>query len=110
MKEIDEETARKIQEMQVLEQNLQNILLQKQAFNIEMNETINALEELKKTKDEVYKIVGQIMIKTNKKDMETELEKRKELIKLRIKALEKQENFLKEQLDKKREEIIKKTS
>ena len=40
---IDAETGKKIQELQILEQNLQNLLMQKQAFQIELNEIENAL-------------------------------------------------------------------
>jgi len=105
---LDEETTRKIQEMQMMEQNFQNILLQKQQFQMELNETINAEEEVKKTKGDVYKIAGQVMIKTQKKDMEAELNKKKEIIELRIKAIEKQEKFFSDQLSKNREEILKK--
>ena len=108
MKQFDEETAKQIQELQVFEQNMQNLLLQKQAFQIESSETENALEELKKSSDDVYRIVGQIMIKTKKQDLEKDLKQRKEILDLRLKSLAKQEQFLKENLDKKREEIMKK--
>ncbi len=107
-KEIDQETARQIQELQFLEQNLQNFLLQKQAFVMEKNETENALEELKKTEDDVYKIAGQIMLKAKKSAIEKELKHKKDTIDLRIKAIEKQEESLKEQLTKKRDEVLKK--
>ena len=36
----------KIQEMQFLEQNLQNIILQKQALQMELSETNSALKEI----------------------------------------------------------------
>ncbi len=107
-KEIDQETARQIQELQILEQNMQNLLLQKQAFMLELNETCNALEELKNSKDDVYKLVGQIMIKSKKDDVEKDLGNKKNVIDLRVKAIEKQEDLIKEQLTKRRDEIIKK--
>lgn len=107
-KEIDKETARQIQELQILEQNMQNLLLQKQAFMFELNETDNALEELKNSKDDVYKLVGQIMIKSKKDDVEKDLSNKKNVIDLRVKAIEKQEELIKEQLTKRRDEIIKK--
>jgi len=107
-KEIDQETARQIQELQILEQNMQNLLLQKQAFMLELNETGNALEELKNSKDDVYKLVGQIMIKSKKDDVEKDLGNKKNVIDLRVKAIEKQEELIKEQLTKRRDEIIKK--
>ena len=46
-KKISPETTKKIQELQILEQSLQTVLLQKQAFQMELNETSLALEELK---------------------------------------------------------------
>ncbi len=107
-KEIDKETARQIQELQILEQNMQNLLLQKQAFMLELNETNNALEELKNSKDDVYKLVGQIMIKSKKDDVEKDLGNKKNVIDLRVKAIEKQEELIREQLTKRRDEIIKK--
>lgn len=107
-KEIDKETAKQIQELQMTEQSMQNLLLQKQAFLMESSETENALEELKKSGEEVYKIVGQIMIKTKKNALEKELKHKKEIINLRIKSIEKQEEGIKEHLTKKRDELLKK--
>ncbi len=96
------------QEMQILEQNLQNLLLQKQAFQMELIETESALKEIEKSKDEVFKIVGQLMIQTDKKKIKEELENKKRLLELRTKAMEKQEAYLTEQLEKIREELINK--
>ena len=107
-KQIDKETARQIQDLQIIEQNMQSLLMQKQAFLLESSETENALEQLKKAEDEVYKIVGQIMIKSKKSDVEKELKQKKEILDLRIKSIEKQENLVKEQLTKRRDEVIKK--
>ena len=63
---IEPETNKKIQELQILEQNLQNLIMQKQSVQIELNESLNALEELKISDDEVYKVLGGIMIKADK--------------------------------------------
>lgn len=107
-KQIDEETARQIQELQLLEQNLQNFMLQKNAFTLEKNESENALEEMKKTDEDVYKIIGQVMIKSKKSAVEKELQHKKDIIELRIKSIEKQEDLIKGQLMKKRDEVMKK--
>ncbi|MBS3090438.1 prefoldin subunit [Candidatus Pacearchaeota archaeon] len=107
-KQIDEETGRQIQELQLLEQNLQNFLLQKQAFVFEKNETENALEEIKKTDEDVYKIIGQVMLKSKKAAVEKELQHKKDILELRVKAIERQEEQIKEQLIKKRDEVMKK--
>jgi prefoldin beta subunit len=107
-KEIDQETLKEIQELQLMEQNMQNLLLQKQAFQLEKNETENALEEIKKTKDGIYKIIGQVMVKTTKSAIENDLKHKNDILNLRIKSIEKQEEAIKEQLLKKREEVMKK--
>ena len=97
----------KIQEIQFLEQNIQNLLLQKQAFQMELSETQSALKEIESSGEEVFKIIGQLMIKTDKAKMKQELENKDKLLSLRIKTIEKQETSLAEQLEKLREEILK---
>lgn len=105
---IDKETEDKIREMQVIEQNLQNLILQKQAFQMELNETINAADALSTSKGEVYKIVGQVMLKTSKAELEKELEEKKHLLELRIKSIEKQEIEVRAPLERLRNFIIEK--
>jgi prefoldin beta subunit len=97
--------SEKIQEMQILEQRLQNTILQKQAFQMESAETAAALEELEKSGDEVFKIIGQLMLKTEKSKIKEELLNKQKIMELRIKSFEKQENILSEQLEKIQEEI-----
>ena len=97
----------KIQEMQMLEQNLQNLLLQKQAFQMELSETESALQAIKDSGEEVFKIIGQLMVKTEKSKIKEELENKKKILELRTKTMETQENSFTEQLGKLREEIMK---
>jgi len=96
----------KMHEMQILEQNLQNLLLQKQAFQIELTETQSALKEIENSKDEVFKIVGQLMIKTDKAKIKEELLNKEKILSLRTKTLEKQDASLMERLNSIRDEII----
>lgn len=98
----------KIQEMQILEQRLQNSILQKQAFQMELAETNSALSELEKSGDDVFKIIGQLMIKSEKSKIQEELSNKQKILELRIKSFEKQEEIITKQLDKLREEITKK--
>lgn len=102
---IDEETGRKIQELQILEQNLQSLLIQKQTVEIELNEILNALSELKKTEEEVYKVVGGIMLRSDKLSLIKELEEKKKILDLRISTIEKQEKILEEKSEKLREQV-----
>ena len=97
----------KLQEMQVLEQRLQNSILQKQAFQMELAETNSALKEIEKSGDEVFKIIGQLMIKAEKGKINEELLGKQKILELRIKSFDKQENSLAEQLDKIRNELAK---
>jgi len=99
---------KKIQEMQILEQSLQNILLQKQAFQMELSETKTALDSVKDSGDEVFKIIGQLMIKSKKEAILDDLSNKKKLLDLRLKNLEKQEDSLTKQLEDLREEILNK--
>jgi prefoldin beta subunit len=98
---------KKIQDMQILEQKLQNSILQKQAFQMELAETSSALREVEKSGDEVFKIIGQLMIKTEKEKIQEELLSKQKILELRIKTFEKQENSLAGQLDRLRDEITK---
>ena len=100
------EANKKIQEMQFLEQNLQNLLLQKQAFQMELSETTSALKEIENAGEEVFKIIGQLMVKTNKSKMKQELLEKEKILDLRTKSIEKQEKYLIEQLEEIRDKIV----
>jgi prefoldin beta subunit len=102
------EDTKKIEELQIAEQSLQNLLVQKQVFQLEIAETNNAMDELKKSKGDAFKIVGSLMIKAEKEELEKDLNKKKELLDLRIKSIEKQEKELREQTEKTRTELLKK--
>jgi len=96
----------KLQEMQILEQNLQNLLMQKQAFQLELRETESALEEVEKSGDDVFKIVGQLMIKSDKKTVVDGLSKKKKLLDLRMKTMQNQEDILTKRLEELREDLL----
>ncbi len=95
-----------LHKLQLMEQSLQQFLLQKQTFQAQLMEIESALNELSKT-DKAYKIVGNIMVSSNKDELKKDLESKKEIISLRIKNLEKQEEKIKENASKLQEEIIK---
>ena len=99
------EDQQKIAQLQLIEQNMQNLLQQKQAFSNQLNEINSALEELNKT-DNAYKIVGNIMVKSDKIELNKDLEGKKEIAELRIKSIEKQENLLKDKASKIQKEVL----
>lgn len=100
------EISKKIQELQILEQGIQNFIAQKQLLQVELNESNNAIFELEKTGDsEIFRIVGNIMIKSKKKDIVKDLEEKKKTIELRVSSIEKQEKILEEKSNSLKEEI-----
>lgn len=104
-----------LMKLQQTQQNLQAIMAQKQQLEMDQLETEKALEELKKATDDdvVYKHAGTILIKSNKNELISELEERKELSNTRKTVLAKQETRLKENLkeqETKINEMIKGTS
>ncbi len=93
-----EDKNEEIQEMQILDQNLHNILLQKEAFQMELSETKSALKEIEKS-GEVFKLIGELMIKSDKEKVNEELLNKEKILNMRIKSIEKQEDALAKRLD-----------
>ena len=85
---------KKIGELQTLESNLQSFLAQRQSIQMEINEIENALEELKDYKDEIFKMVSGMLIKTKKEKIISELKEKKEITEKKVEAIEKQEKIL----------------
>ncbi len=105
MVEMSKEDEQKISQLQLLEQNVQNFLMQRQQFQAQLSEIESALSELKDAKQS-YKIVGNIMVDSSKADLEKDLKRKKEVIELRIKNIEKQEGSIKEKQKKIQEEVL----
>jgi len=103
---MDQETQQKIQELQGMEQNLNNLVMQKQAFQMELTETENALSEISKSKDDVFKLVGNIMIKADKKKTEDDLTKKKDLLSLRLKSIDSEEKNLSDNAEALKKEVM----
>jgi len=104
---ITKDTEEKITQLQILEQNLQSLLLQKQTFQNQTLEIDSALKEMESSKKEVYKIVGNIMIASEKEALKSELNSKKEISELRLKNIEKQEKIIKEKAETIQKEITK---
>ena len=109
MAEISKESEKKINQLQLLEQSMQNLLMQKQQFQLQQVEIESALKELEKV-NEAYKIVGNIMVLSTKADLKDDLNSKKEVIGLRIKNMEKQESQLREKASKLQNEVLKEMS
>lgn len=74
---------------------------------MELTETQSALKEIENSGDEIFKVAGQLMIKTNKENVKEELDNKIKILDLRIKTIEKQEASLIEKLEGFREKVMK---
>lgn len=106
---LDEKTQEEIQNLQMLEHNFQQLLMQKNAFSLELNETELILSEVEKTSGEVFRIIGnQVAIKSDKEKILEEMKKKKELLNTRLNSMKKQEKDFSEKIESLRDEIMKK--
>ena len=107
MADLDEETRKKVMEYQGLQQNLQFFAQQKQSLTIQLDELEKALEEVGKASEggEVYRAVGPVFVKKDKKLLENELSEEKESTEVRKNSLEKQEKKLVERLELLKKEL-----
>lgn len=104
---MDKETEQSIAQLQMLEQNMQATIMQKQSFQAQLLEMENALKELEGSKKEVFKIVGSLMIESSKEDLKKDLSNKKELFELRVSNLEKQEKKIKEKAEQLQAAVMK---
>ena len=104
--DFSKETEEKVRQLQMFEQNMQNILSQKQNIQGQTLEVDNALEELKNAEGKVYKIVGTVMIDSTKERLEKDLNERKEVLELRLKSLKKQEDSFRERAEVLQKEVM----
>ena len=82
-----------LEQLQGIEQQLHQSLLQRQQLSAQQLEIESALEELKGAKN-AFKIVGNIMVQSAPDVLVKDLEQKKELVALRLKSLDKQEEQL----------------
>ncbi len=104
--DIGKETQEKITQLQLFEQNLHNFMAQKRNFQSQMLEIDNALKEIETSNDQVYKIVGGVMLATTKEKLEKDLKERKDVLDLRMESIGKQEKSVKERAEKMQKEVM----
>ncbi|MBU2590318.1 MAG: prefoldin subunit beta [Nanoarchaeota archaeon] len=107
MSDVKKETEQKIAQLQMMEQNIQTFMMQRQNFQAQQLEVDNALKELEISKGDCYKMVGSIMVAADKDKLKKDLESRKEIVELRLKNIKKQEDSIKEKAEKLQSEVIK---
>jgi prefoldin beta subunit len=86
--------------LQQLQQSLQGVMAQKQQLDMQLSDVEHAASELEKTEETavIYKSIGALLVKSEKAKVTTELTERKELLKMRVDVLAKQEERLRSQV------------
>ncbi|MEM1508738.1 MAG: prefoldin subunit beta [Thermofilaceae archaeon] len=109
MAEVSETLRAEIKRYQDLVERLRVLAINRQQIQSQLSELNDALRELGSLKEDapIYKIVGSIMIHRQKDVVIKELNDLKEMLEIRLKALEKQEGLLKEQLEELEKKLVK---
>lgn len=102
----DEQVAKRVEQLTRIDQQLTLLLQQKQQYHSQLSELTHASDELARTST-AYKIIGSIMVESDKTALAKDLGDKKELIELRIKSIEKQEDTLRSEAEKIREGVFK---
>ena len=101
------QVQQRLMRLQQLQQTLQGVLAQKQQLEMQLNEVEQAKVELEKLDETavVYKSIGALLVKSEKNTVETELSERKELLKMRVDVLAKQDERIKTQVKELQEQL-----
>jgi prefoldin beta subunit len=96
----------KIEQLQNLEQSINSLIAQKQQFQSQQLEVENALLQVEDS-EKVFRIIGNIMVASTKDKTRQELTEKKEIVELRLKTLEKQEDKFRKQAGELQTEVMK---
>jgi prefoldin beta subunit len=97
-----------LKQFQRLQQELGNAQQQRLQIDLKLREVTHTLEELKSVPDDavLYRPIGGLLVRAkNKKEVEDLLSEEKETLEVRVKAMERQENHLKERYTTMQQEL-----
>jgi prefoldin beta subunit len=97
-----------LRQFQRLQQELQSTSQQRLQMDLKLREVTHTLEELKSVPDDatIYRPIGSLIVKAkSRKEVEDLLSEEKETLEVRHKAIERQENHLKERYAAMQKEI-----
>ena len=95
----------KVQQLQLTQQNLQTILIQKQQIESQLAEFSSALMELSTT-DSAYKVLGKIMVVMPAERLKKELQEKKEVVEIRFQNFIQQEKKIQKTLEMLQKEAL----
>lgn len=98
--QISQQLQEQLQRLQQLQQTLETVVAQRQQLELESMEVNRALSELEKVSEEglVYKSVGSLLVRADKKKVVGELIERRELLTTRVTVLQRQQTRADERL------------
>ena len=95
-------------QFQQTQQQLQMLLMQKQNMQIQGSEIVASLNELETMKDShAFEVVGNILVKKSKEELNKRLKEKDELINLRVSSIDKQIEKLTDKAKKLQEKLSK---
>lgn len=105
--ELPPQVQNMVAQLQTVQQQLQMVLSQKIQLENSLKEIEDAIKEVEKANDDtpIFKSVGTVLVKTVKEEILKELNERKETIEVRIRALSRQEDKLKERLQELQDKV-----
>lgn len=87
-----------LNQLQLLQQNVQNMVMQKQQLEGQLTEFDSALQELKST-TKAYRLIGKIMIASSPEILMKNLEEQKEVALIRLKNFQRQEEKMRQNME-----------
>jgi prefoldin beta subunit len=102
----DEDVQEKMQRLSMMQHTLTTYQNQKQGYQQSLLESESALQEIDAS-PEIYRIIGNVIVKKTSADVKKELEEKCETLQLRIQSIEKQEKQLEEKAKALQDEVVK---
>ena len=97
--------SEEVNQLQMMQQNLQNVLMQKQQIESQLTEINSALSEIQKT-DQAYKILGKVMVAASKEEIKKDLSQKKEVADVRLQNIIKQEEAMKGNMETLQKKVV----
>jgi prefoldin beta subunit len=92
------------EQLQQFEARLDHLSSQRRTFQAQLSEVESALSEI--GSEDVYQVVGNLMLKRSVTTVKEELVERKETLGVRIRSFEKQEEVVRQQLKNLQKELV----
>ncbi len=98
-------SSTKVQQLQLLQQNIENLTLQKQQLQSQLTELDCALANLQPHTSS-YRIIGKIMVAAPASTLQKELQEKHEVLTVRLNNLGKQEEKLSKNMEQLQKEVV----